>query len=255
MKPVEVKDVNFAYEKEPVLKEINFTLEKNDFLAIIGPNGGGKSTLLKLILGLLKPNRGEIKIYGKNPEENSLMLGYVPQDTNINKNFPIKVIDVVLQGRIGISKKFWGFGREDIEICLEALKKVEAFEYKDKKIGELSGGQRQRVFIARALATEAKILILDEPAASIDSKGQIALYATLKELNKDKSIITVSHDVNVVLGFVNKVAHVNKTLYLHDSPAQNKAEILKSMSLSDEHVCPVELMINESMCLHQETRK
>jgi len=255
LKPVEVKNVNFAYEKDRVLEDINFSLNKDDFLAIIGPNGGGKSTLLKLILGIIKPSSGEIKIFGKSPEKNYLKLGYVPQDTNINKSFPIKVMDVVLQGRLGLSKKFWGFGKEDRKICLEALEKVGAEAYKDKRIGDLSGGQRQRVFIARALATDADILVLDEPTASIDSKGQISLYATLKELNKDKCIITVSHDVNVVLGFVKKVAYVNKSIYIHDSPAQNKSEILKDFSLSDDHVCPVELMVNEQMCLHQESKK
>jgi len=247
---IEVKNLNFSYEKELVLKDINVEIEKEDFFAIIGPNGGGKSTFLKLLLGILQPTSGTIKVYGKSVKDNFLKFGYVPQDTNINKNFPIKVLDVVLQGRLGISKKFWGFSKQDIEICENALKKTGALEYKDKKIGDLSGGQRQRVFIARALATDADILVLDEPTASVDSKGQISLYLMLKELNKDKCIIAVSHDVNVALGFANKVAYINKTLYLHNPPSFNKEKVLQNISLDPSHICPVELMINGDLCFH-----
>jgi len=248
---IEVKNLNFSYDKEVVLQDINVTIKKEDFFAIIGPNGGGKSTFLKLLLGILKPISGSIKIYGQSVQDNILKFGYVPQDTNINKNFPIKAMDVVLQGRIGISKKFWGFSKTDIQICENSLKKVGAYEYKEKKISDLSGGQRQRVFIARALATNADILILDEPTASIDSKGQISLYMTLKELNKDKCIITVSHDINVVLGFANKVAYINKTLYLHDSPASDKDKIYQNITSSTSHICPVELLVNGDLCFHQ----
>ena len=251
---IEVKDLSFSYDKEKVLEDISVGIKKEDFFAIIGPNGGGKSTFLKLLLGILKPTFGEIKVFGKSVEKNFLKFGYVPQDTAINKNFPIKVLDVVLQGRLGLSKKFWGFSKEDIQICKSALEKVGVLKYKDKRIAELSGGQRQRVFIARALATDADILVLDEPTASIDSKGQIALYSTLKELNKNKCIITVSHDVNVVLSFANKVAYINKTLYLHDSPAINKAKILQDIGSLESHICPIELMVNENMCLHSHSK-
>ncbi len=249
---IEVRNLYFAYSNEPVLENINFSISTKDFLAVIGPNGGGKSTLLKLLLGILIPNKGSIKIFGKRPKEVYLKLGYVPQDTNINKNFPIKVTDVVLQGRIGISKKFWGFSKEDIFIAKESLEKVGAYNLKDKKIGELSGGQRQRVFIARALSTKADILLLDEPTASIDSKGQISLYSMLKELNANKGIIAVSHNINVVTGFANKIAYTNKTLYMHNSPAVNKDKILQNIGNSTEHICPVELMVNENMCLHSQ---
>ncbi len=251
---IEVKNLSFSYDKEKVLQDINVNIKKDDFFAIIGPNGGGKSTFLKLLLGILKPTSGSIKIFGESVEKNFLKFGYVPQDTGINKNFPIKVLDVVLQGRLGLSKKFWGFSKEDLKICKNALDKVGVLKYQNKRVAELSGGQRQRVFIARALATDADILILDEPTASIDSKGQISLYTTLKELNKDKCIITVSHDVNVVLGFANKVAYINKTLYLHDSPATNKAKILQDIGSLDAHICPIELMINKNMCLHSHSK-
>ncbi len=252
---IEVKNLSFSYDKEKVLEDINLNIKKEDFFAIIGPNGGGKSTFLKLLLGILKPTSGSIKVFGENVEKNFLKFGYVPQDTSINKNFPIKVLDVVLQGRLGLSKKFWGFSKEDLKISKDALEKVGVLEYQDKRISDLSGGQRQRVFIARALATDAKVLILDEPTASIDSKGQISLYSTLKELNKQKCIITVSHDVNVVLGFANKVAYINKTLYLHNSPATNKAKILQDIGSLDSHICPIELMVNDNMCLHSHKKE
>jgi len=248
---IEVKDLYFAYDREYVLENVNFTINTRDFLSIIGPNGGGKSTLLKLLLGILTPTKGEVKIFGKKPQEVSLRLGYVPQDTNINKNFPIKVIDVVLQGRLGVSKNFWGYSKEDREIAYEALKKTGAFEFKDKRIGELSGGERQRVFIARALTTKADILLLDEPTASIDSKGQIELYSTLKKINKTSGIIVISHDINIALSFANKVAYTNKTVFMHDNSIKNRDKILRDLGKSDQHICPVELMINKELCLHK----
>ncbi len=247
---IEVNHLFFSYDKEFVLEDVNISISSKDFLAIIGPNGGGKSTFLKLLLGILEPTKGEVKIFGKRPQDISLKLGYVPQDTNINKNFPIKVMDVVLQGRLGISKKFWGYSKEDYKIAKEALEKTGALEFADKKIGELSGGQRQRVFIARALCTEADILLLDEPTSSIDSKGQINLYSTLKEINKNSGIIVVSHDINIALSFADKVAYTNKIVYMHDSSITNRDKILQNIGKSNEHICPVELMLNEDMCLH-----
>ncbi len=247
---IQVLDVSFSYDKEIVLENISLEIQKSDFLAIIGPNGGGKSTFLKLLLGILTPTKGTIKIFEKKPEESYLELGYVPQDTDNNKNFPINVLDVVLQGRVGISKNFWGFSKKDIQICLTNLEKVGLRGFEKRKLSQLSGGQRQRVFIARALSTEANILLLDEPTASIDSKGQIELYSLLKELNKYKCIICVSHNVNVILGFANKVAYINKTLYLHNSPAANKAQILQKIAENSAHICPIELMVDQGMCLH-----
>jgi len=224
-------------------------------IAIIGGKNGN----------LVRVRNEKIDKYYKGIEGNVLKIKFIDSNNfalitskgefaifNINKNFPIKVTDVVLQGRIGVSKKFWGFSKEDIFIAKESLEKVGAYNLKDKRIGELSGGQRQRVFIARALSTKADILLLDEPTASIDSKGQISLYAMLKELNENKGIIVVSHNINVATGFANKVAYTNKTLYMHNSPAVNKDKILQNIGNSTEHICPVELMLNENMCLHSQ---
>ncbi len=238
-KLLEVKNLNFAYRKDYVLKDINFALCKNDFFAITGPNGGGKSTLIKLILGILKPNSGEIIL---NQEmKNLLEIGYVPQNTNINLEFPISVLDVVMMGngsKHNISKKFFNIGYSQLEIsCAKnSLKRVgmEGFLY--SKISELSGGQRQRVMIARAISSHPKLLILDEPTSSIDVKGQKEIYALLKELNKEVTILVVTHDLTVISHYADKVLYINQEGFLHN---------LKNNSFkieSDGHFCEVELM-------------
>ena len=217
MNIVKIKGLSYKYDKQLVLEDINLTVKKGDFLAIIGPNGGGKSTILKLIISLLEPTSGEVELREKS-------IGYVPQNTNININFPIKVKDVVSLG----------LKYEDKKID-EALKKVDMLELKEKRIGSLSGGQRQRVFIARALYNNPALLILDEPTASIDVKAQESIYKLLKELNSDKTIIVVSHDISVILKYATKVAYINKHIYLHDAPKLDAKN-------SSEHFCEVELM-------------
>ena len=217
MSIVEIKDLSYKYDKQLVLENINLTVDKGEFLAIIGPNGGGKSTILKLIISLIKPTSGKVELKEKS-------IGYVPQNTNININFPIKVKDVVSLG----------LKYEDKKVD-EALKKVNMLNFKEKRIGNLSGGQRQRVFIARALYNNPALLILDEPTASIDVKGQESIYKLLKELNKDKTIIVVSHDISVILKYATKIAYINKNIYLHDAPNLNAKD-------SNEHFCEVELM-------------
>ncbi|WP_458700535.1 metal ABC transporter ATP-binding protein [Sulfurospirillum sp. 1307] len=236
MNVVEIKDLSFSYAKETILENINLHVEDKDFLAIIGPNGGGKSTLLKLMLGLLKPQKGSIKIFGKEPIKNLSDIGYVPQNTNINTNFPIKVIEVVMMGHVGSKRPLIGYKKEEILCARGALKSVGMLEYENKKIGSLSGGQRQRVMIARALCAHPKIMILDEPTSSIDVKGQKEIYDLLKELNKTMTIIVVSHDISVILGYANVVAHVNKTLTYHNIKDQKK------FYTKDEHFCEVELL-------------
>ncbi len=214
-----IKNLSYSYSKENVLEDINLEVKKGDFLSIIGPNGGGKSTLLKLILGLLKPQQGEIIL-------NENRIGYVPQNTNININFPIKVWEVVSLGYKPSSKV-----KEQVQKVLE---QVSMSGFYDKKISQLSGGQRQRVFIARALFNSPKLLILDEPTSSLDPKSSKNIYELLKELNHDKTIIVVSHDLSVIAKYASKIAYINKTVFLHDSP---------NFELNDDkHFCEVELM-------------
>ncbi len=246
MTAIEIKNLSFSYDKQKVLENINLKVKQKDFLAIIGPNGGGKSTLLKLILGINHLQDGSIKIFDKNPNESLMNLGYVPQNTNINVNFPIKVIEVVLMGCVKTEEnkqssflgKYFHIGHTKQEklSALDSLKKVGMEKFAQNKIGSLSGGQRQRVMIARALCNHPNILLLDEPTANIDANGQKQIYELLKELNKKITIVVVSHDISVIMEYASKVAHINKTLTYHD--ISNK----KSLKPNNKHFCEVELL-------------
>ncbi len=236
---IAIENLTFAYEAQPVLEEITLKVEERDFLAIIGPNGGGKSTLLKLILGLLSPQQGNISLLGHPPKESQHHIGYVPQNTNINIDFPIKVIEVVLIGHIGGSKPLFGYGKDEIACAMGALAQVGMEQFADEKIGALSGGQRQRVMIARALCAHPKILILDEPTASIDPAGQKEIYTLLEMLNQQMTIIVVSHDLSVILKYANKVAFINRTLVWHD--ITDKSQIFHTHT-DTEHLCEIELL-------------
>ncbi len=236
MSAVIIKNLYFSYKKDNVLEDINLEVNERDFLAIIGPNGGGKSTLLKILLGLLSPKSGTIKVLGEAPHKNLSKIGYVPQNTNINIDFPIKVIEVVMMGDIGHKRPLFGYSQIEIACALGALEQVGMQEYADRKIGSLSGGQRQRVMIARALCTHPKILLLDEPTASIDSTGQKQIYELLKRLNEHITIIVVSHDISIILGYADKVAYINKTLTFHKINSTFKPP------KDTEHFCEVEML-------------
>lgn len=229
---IDINNLSFSYNKSKVLEDINLSIKANDFLAIIGPNGGGKSTLLKLILGLVKPKSGNISsTYDKN------RIGYVPQNTNLNLNFPITALEVVLMGHIGGKRPLFGYSKEELNCAKNSLEKVGMRKFLNSKIGSLSGGQRQRVFIARALCANPKIMLLDEPTASIDVKGQTEVYELLKELNKTMSIVVVSHDISVLLNYAKNVAHINKNLVYHTLD-----NVHKNVNSNDEHLCEVELL-------------
>jgi zinc transport system ATP-binding protein len=239
---VEIKALDFAYNGEAVLQDVNLTVRPRDFMAIIGPNGGGKTTLLKLILGLLVPHRGTVRVDGRAPHKASACIGYVPQDVHMNRDFPITAIDVVLMGKRDPRKRWVRKTAANRREALAALERLEMAAHADKKIGTLSGGQRQRVFIARALVTHPKLLLLDEPTASIDTKGQADFYRLLRELNRDTTILVVSHDLLVVSRYVKSVACVNKRLHYHDQ-AEITGEMLETMyPCTVEEVCPVELV-------------
>ncbi|PRM93318.1 ABC transporter [Arcobacter cryaerophilus gv. occultus] len=229
---INIKNLFFKYQKTEVLENVNLTIKDDDFLAIIGPNGGGKSTLLKLILGLLPLQSGTIE---KNIENNQ--VGYVPQNTNLNIDFPITALEVVLMGHISSKKRLFGYSKDEISCAIESLNQVGMKDYANKKIGDLSGGQRQRVFIARALCSNPKIMLLDEPTASIDVKGQQEIYELLRELNKTICIVVVSHDLSILLNYAKNVAHVNRGLVYH-----SLAEVQKNVTLADDHLCEVELL-------------
>ncbi|AXX84290.1 metal ABC transporter ATP-binding protein [Aliarcobacter skirrowii] len=229
---IKIKNLFFKYQKTDILENVNLTIKDDDFLAIIGPNGGGKSTLLKLILGLLPLQSGKIEKYIKNSQ-----IGYVPQNTNLNIDFPITALEVVLMGHVSSKKRIFGYSKDEISCALESLNQVGMKDYANKKIGDLSGGQRQRVFIARALCSNPKIMLLDEPTASIDVQGQQEIYELLKELNKSICIVVVSHDLSILLNYAQNVAHVNRKLVYH-----SLAEVQKNVTLADDHLCEVELL-------------
>jgi len=237
---IEVSGVSFAYNGNTVLEDISFTVNTGDFLGIIGPNGSGKTTLLKLLLGMLQPAAGTIRIFGGNPGKVSRLFGYVPQETTLNRDFPISVKDVALMGRLGAVRRLRHYAKKDHEIIRRNLEQVGMWRHRSRRIGDLSMGQRQRVFIARALSVDPRILILDEPTASIDPAGQALIYDILKTLNERMTVLVVSHDLNILLGYVNKVACVNKRLYFHDAPHVTTEMLNNTFGFSLEQICPLE---------------
>ena len=232
MELINISNLFYKYHKTDVLENINLSIKDDDFLAIIGPNGGGKSTLLKLILGLLTPQSGTII---NNIKTNQ--VGYVPQNTNLNIDFPITALEIVLMGHVSSKKRLFGYSKEDISCAMASLSKVSMADFANSKIGDLSGGQRQRVFIARALCSNPKIMLLDEPTASIDVKGQREIYELLKELNSSICIVVVSHDISVLLNYAKNVAHINKNIVYH-----SLENVEKNINTQNEHLCEVELL-------------
>lgn len=234
---IEVRDLWFSYDGIPVLKEVNLTVKQGDFLALLGPNGGGKTTLLKLMLGLLRPDRGAIYLFGELPRESSHRIGYMPQHLHFNQSFPISVLDAVLMGRLKPGRGWSRYTQKDKVAAQQALERVEMWDYRNRRVGELSGGQQQRVFIARALVDEPAALFLDEPTTSVDSKHQTDLFDILKELNETVTIIVVSHDIGIVSSHVRSVACVNQQLFHHDN-----AELTEEMIDMAYQCCPVEIV-------------
>jgi zinc transport system ATP-binding protein len=234
---IEVRDLWFSFNSIPVLKEVNLTVRPGNFVALLGPNGGGKTTLLKLMLGLLIPDRGSIQIFGEPPGKSSHRIGYMPQHLHFNQSFPIAVLDVVLMGKLRPGRGWSRYSHQDRMAAEKALKQMEMWDFRNRRAGELSGGQTQRVFIARALVDEPEVLMLDEPTASIDTKHQTDLFDILKELNKTVTIIVVSHDVGIVSSHVKSVACVNQQVFYHDD-----AEINQEMLEMAYKCCPVELV-------------
>lgn len=218
---IELDNVSFSYTHIPVLRNITLAVSAGEFLGMIGPNAGGKSTLLRLILGLLQPEQGHIKVFGQSPEKNRSRIAYVAQHPAFLRDFPINVLNTVLLGRLGETRWYGAYTREDKAIAMDALKAVEMENISNQTIGSLSGGQLQRVLIARALASRPDILILDEPTANIDIRAEEDIFALLKQYNDHMTIIVVSHDIGFISGYVDRVACLNQTMSCHTTSEIN----------------------------------
>jgi len=239
-KPVlQIRDLTFSYNKHNVLEDINLEVQADDYLAILGPNGGGKSTLFRLILGLLTPDSGEIILLGGEPCKMRKYVGYVPQLFNYDYDFPIRVEEVILAGNLSLRS----FGRKYSPAELERLEKVLDMvgmqEYRKTQIGSLSGGQRQRIFIARALINDPKLLLLDEPVANVDQKWQSSIYELLYSLHSRLPIIVVTHDIGVISTYIDKIACLNKRMHFHGKTKDGMPRI------SEMYECPLELVAHE----------
>ncbi|MDL2275998.1 ABC transporter ATP-binding protein [Desulfosarcina sp. OttesenSCG-928-G10] len=236
---VQIAGLDFSYNSRLVLKDIFLDVNEKDFIAMIGPNGGGKTTLIKLMLGLLKPDRGRVRVLGDRPARVSHQIGYVPQNVNINPSFPVTALDVVLMGTLSPGRR-WSTNKAQNRLdALDALSRIGMADHARSRIGELSGGQRQRVFIARALVTHPRLLLLDEPTASIDTRGQADFYALLRQLNDEIAIVVVSHDLPIITGYVKSVACINQRLHYHPQ-AEITGDMMEALyPCSVEAVCPV----------------
>jgi zinc transport system ATP-binding protein len=213
---IEIDDLSFGFNSDlPVLEDVSFTINELDFASIIGPNGGGKTTLIKILLGLLKPDRGSVRVLGTTPERARPRVGYLPQHAAIDPGFPIRVLDLVLMGRLGPGRTFGGFTRVHRTAATKVLERVGLAGFERRPFGELSGGQRQRVLLARALASDPELLLLDEPSAGLDIKVEQDFFGLLGELNRTATVILVSHDLGFVSSFVKTVVCVHRTVDVH----------------------------------------
>lgn len=242
-KIIDIKDLWFYYGTQPVLEGIDLEVSPGVFLGLIGPNGGGKTTLFKLVLGLLSPARGTVQVFGRDPKKmgsQRSLIGYVPQRFTVDWHFPITAQEVVLMGRYSKIGLFRRPSPRDRRKALEALEQMEIRDLADSPIAELSGGQQQRVFLARALVTEPKILLLDEPTLGVDVTHQDKFYNLLNTLRRQAgmTIVLVSHDVGVISCFADELACLNHTLFLHGKPE----EVLSKAVVGQAYGCEVELV-------------
>ncbi len=212
---VEMDGVWFGYDHDHVLRDVSLRIGRGEIAAVVGPNGGGKTTLVKLLLGLLEPDRGRIRVLGRSPHRARRKVGYMPQHCELDMRFPVSVTDVVLMGRLGRTAAVGPFRRADRRAVAEALGEVEMTEHRRVPFSRLSGGQRQRTLIARALASEPELLLLDEPTANLDVGVEGELYELLGRLAARMTIAIVSHDVGFVSRAVGKVICVRGEVNVH----------------------------------------
>ena len=233
---IAVRDVWFAYDREPVLRGASFEIEPGSFTALIGPNGAGKSTLLRILLGLLAPERGQVEVFGARPGDRSHPIGYVSQRVRLPATFPISVFEVALMGRYGRLGLLHRPGAPDRARTTAALEQVGMGEHARRRFGDLSGGQQQRVLIARALAGEPRLLLLDEPTAGLDPAARAGFYALLCDLQHDQglTVLCASHDLEVVSEHVDRLVLLDRDVRASGAPR----EVLASAALAQAYTFP-----------------
>ncbi|WP_373482970.1 metal ABC transporter ATP-binding protein [Acetobacterium sp.] len=225
-KVVHVDNLTVFYGQTPAIAGVCLDVYEGEYLGIIGPNGGGKTTLLKTILGINPPTEGAVEIYGEPIARKRTLMGYVPQFAAMNKTFPITVFEVVLTGRIKSRfKPFFHYTQKDKEIVWDLLAKVGLSDLAERQISQLSGGEFQKMLIARALAVKPRLLLLDEPTASVDAVSREQIYHLLEELNKEMTIILVTHDLLAVSSYVGRLACLNTRLVYHGEPELTEAVV------------------------------
>ncbi|NDV69574.1 metal ABC transporter ATP-binding protein [Dysgonomonas sp. 25] len=236
-KILDIEHITVGYDENPlVLKDVNLSVFENDFLGIIGPNGGGKTTLLKTILGLIKPIRGSIRFYEGDKAVSRFNIGYLPQINKIDKNFPISVFDVILSGMALTNRFKVSYSAAQKERAKEVAGQMGLTKQLKKSIGELSGGQIQRALLGRAIVDSPKLLVLDEPNSYVDKQFESDFYKLLESINENTAIILVSHDVGTVLSMVKNIACVNEGLHYHAGADITTEWLEKSYS------CPIEIL-------------
>lgn len=246
---VTIRGLDFAYNGTPILQNVDLEIAPLDSLCIVGPNGGGKTTLLKLILGLLQPDRGEIRVLGEKPEKARLRVGYVPQYARYDPLFPVTVLDVVLMGRLN-RLALGRYTRQDLAAARAALAEMGLTDLERRLFAEISGGQRQRTLIARALAASSELLILDEPTANIDAASEEHLFKVLERLNQRLTVMLVTHDVGFASKFFKSIACVNREVIIHPT-SELTGELIRNMYGGDirmirhDHRCA-----KEGHCTH-----
>ena len=233
---IQISDLCAAYEEKTVLSHVELTVYERDFLGIIGPNGGGKTTLIKCILGLHQPQKGKIHFYKNGKEVPEINMGYLPQYNHIDKKFPISVYEVILSGLSKQKSIFQRYNNEQHELVRQMIIQM-GLEGMDKRaIGELSGGQLQRALLGRALVSNPEVIILDEPNTYIDKRFEAKLYSLLEEINKERAIILVSHDIGTILKNVKTIACVNETVHYHPHTE------VPTEWLEEHFGCPIEML-------------
>ena len=234
-KILELNSVYAGYGNDVILRDISMVINDLDFIGIIGPNGGGKTTLLRVILGLIKPYRGTVRFFNEDKPKDENTIGYLPQINRIDTRFPISVIDVVLSGLMSKEGPFSRYSGKQKKRAEELLDQLGIIELKRKPVGELSGGQLQRVYLCRAIISSPRLLMLDEPNTFVDTKFETDFYGILKELNTRMAVIVVSHDVGTISWYVKTIACVNRNLHYHPT------NIITQEQLASYN-CPIQII-------------